>query len=1290
MRLLKKVAVLILVLACLLQLLPAGLAFAADDTPQEPVERLRPSEDSEKPIGYNEFDENYIDLKWDPVKIAPGATSTYLNFYLQEVNKPYKPAKTEILKERDVAGTSTTLRMKGLKNSGTIYYTYAKAYHTHTVGETTITSPESAASNTVKFLTDINIEAYSSGPKQIKIVWDDVWDAGRRIDYKVYVSENSDFSGTPPIYIGQNNIGPNGPVKVNEASGKLEYVYNVRDAGRVYYVKVEPDISDTVLKRSESSEIKKVASFILVKTSRISKTDFGTIWRLDWTPVVTGLNTSEINVTYQIYRGNSLQSNDIPQYIAAVADTSYFITVPDGEENYYYLIRAMVTKNNAPVYTDVRIESDRIRVRESDVSAVPPMPEIISEVKNSIGDTVESYAGSLHSDSATIYWRPQLKNNEVDGDVRYDIWLVTDPDIINNPPDSMKIETDFQPGSQDRVMEGAKVLSYKYKLDDLLPNTTYYFKIVAKKSFIEYVEDSLESIEYISDPALKVVITPADGPIDQPVTPAKPPLAVKRDQLGRDMITASGVTIQLKNKWYEHYENGVWNYTLPEDINAAILSQLEAGTPVADYRIVRYDSGVTFDVGCLPYQNGMDYEDIRTLPTTKVRGFPSVANDPLEIADDNPDNKKHNVDILLDGLEPNTTYILWVRASRQSAGKTSEPSEPIIITTNPDVEVPLEKPTVPVINYSNAGDVYVDLGWNFKFDSDYNYYIKYSTFDNINTAVGSIQTGSDEIMASGKSYFKIQGLKPDTVYYFWIRAEAVSASGETKSSEWSDSYLVKTLPELLPDVPVGFGIKNSQDSVTKDSITYEWVPIPGMEYILEIADNPNYTGSKEYNAQSASEYTASNLRSNFRYYARLYTFDPAKKLRSLPTQTVVCRTERSTDDYDSNEDAESIIGGEYIIKDPLIIDRTWSIKITGVNADRFIEHMQTDNILDYAIDLSTAPPGAEKISIIISSKVFGALASLNENLIIRTPANTLIFRPGTLSSVYSAYFPEKSSYEYEINIKYTGIKPLNTTNLNLKTPVSEMTVDAKSGGSAIPVTAYGKPLKVVYSYSHKAWYNEGKTAGYAYDVLSSSWKKLPSAASYNNDESKGMLSFQVYKPSQVAVGEQGSNYYDDIASSWAYDSIVNVASVHELKSVSGRKFDPDSLATGSDVIKLMLDVLDIEYGSKHIDLAVKSGIIKSADVGKAGNDVTREVVIAMAVRVYELKSGEKAKPSSNFSAIYKDLKNVNPALLEEVKFGIQNGIATSRFSDMLGPADNITRGEVMVILERVLEAAGEL
>ena len=102
------------------------------------------------------------------------------------------------------------------------------------------------------------------------------------------------------------------------------------------------------------------------------------------------------------------------------------------------------------------------------------------------------------------------------------------------------------------------------------------------------------------------------------------------------------------------------------------------------------------------------------------------------------------------------------------------------------------------------------------------------------------------------------GLTPDTVYYFWIQAEATSPAGEKKQSDFSDSISSKRRRRSSPDTPLGFGVKN----VTKDSITYEWLAVEGMEYILEIDDGIDYAGSTRHHVGHASEFTVTGLRSN--------------------------------------------------------------------------------------------------------------------------------------------------------------------------------------------------------------------------------------------------------------------------------------------------------------------------------------------------------------------------------------------------------------------------------------------
>ena len=322
------------------------------------------------------------------------------------------------------------IRLKEL-NSGTVYYAYSRAYYTYATETGTYTSPESTPSNTVKFLTDIEIEAFPYGPNQIKIVWDDVWNSGKRMDYKLYVSENSSFANTPPIYIGQEQISQTGPVTVNESAGKLEYIHTVRDPGRVYYIKIEPDTAETELKRSPSSRVVAVSSYILARTVKMSVDPVtgNTIWKLEWSPVVTGLSGSDIKITYQIYRGTGT-SGSIEQYMASKDDTTFFLTVAPGEENYYYVIKAMVTRNGQDVYPGIQITSSEIYVRESEVAAKPAVPELVTE----LSDASMVVRQEINATDATILWRaPRKGSGEADSEVLYDIWLVTDPNLINDP-----------------------------------------------------------------------------------------------------------------------------------------------------------------------------------------------------------------------------------------------------------------------------------------------------------------------------------------------------------------------------------------------------------------------------------------------------------------------------------------------------------------------------------------------------------------------------------------------------------------------------------------------------------------------------------------------------------------------------------------------------------------------------------------------------------------------------------------------------------------------------------------
>lgn len=1305
-----------------------GVNAAVTSIPTQPapnmlqITPLNPN--TQAPIGYSGTDGGasgfYADMGWAIVDNPQGisVTGKYVNIYLEENNKGYRPVKPAVLKEKDLPAGTTPIRIRNL-NSGTIYKANARAYYeyTDTLTNTRFKSDESASSNTVKFLTDLKLQCLTMGTDKIKIIWDDVWNNGDRINYKLYVSENKDFANTLPIYISEEQIGVNGPVVENQADGTLEYIHNVKDPGRVYYVKVVPDISDPEIIKSAESNTVIASTYILVKTTKMSTTDAGTIWRLDWSPVVTGISTSDIKVQYQIdkYVGN------VPIPMLVEDSNTTFITVPEGEQISYYMIRASVTKNDIPVYPDsVKIVSDKIVLKEDEVSSTPSMPELVSELKDSAGSVIISYSdiinvngsvitpGELGKDTATVLWRaPKKADGNIDENVLYDIWLIEDPNDIDTPPTETNIQMSFKPGDTNfvkDVIDNGKTIGYKYKLTGLQPNHTYYFKIVAKKLFAEEIDGVIQNVERSSYPALKVVITLPGGAIDTPLLPSNPPLEIRKQSDGRNMITYNSITMQLKNRWYEKFDSvtGKWSYvkadrtTLSDNINDKTLDYDPTNplTPVDDinYRKVSYDEGVSLYVGCEEYYEGID---ITKIDNYKLEKVPTTANDasedPTLNAPENKTNpleyKKHNVVVPVNQLRPNTTYILWVRAVRDGdPALFSDVSNPVIFTTLPSPSQIVEKPVVPAFNYTYVGDNFADLGWDFKDGNQY--YIKYATVDDPTKAGTPVIVTTKQIKDSGINYVRIPGLAPDTQYYFWIQAEAFSEDLTiSEKSEWSDSTPLKTLKDQIPTTPRGFGVKSTSDAVTKNSVTFEWIKEQGIEYVLEVASGVDYKDVKEYKAGAVAEFKVDGLKSNFRYFARLYAYDTTKKLLSLPTQSISVRTLRSSDDYDSDKDVDNVISGEFIDKSTTVVSGVWTVKIVGVNADRLIELIKTDNDLDYTIDVSKPPSTASSISIAVSKKVFDKLEQLKENLAFKTAVISYNLKAGIFSNVSTADTQKEQVYIF--NITLLPKRPdANSNELILRQPLAEIGVTLDTGASKEPINEFVSPLIVNYPYITQKDYVEGKTYGYSFNTLTGNWDKQSSWGQYAVDNNSGVISFQSVAPGLFAVADRTTNLFDDIYGHIYEDSIINVAFIHKLKSINGRLFEPEKAATLGAAVKLVFDTLDYDYGSEYMESAVKVGMIKA---DKLSNEVcTRQEAACMATVLYEKKSGSKAQTEADMIFSYSDYSKIDKALLNRVTFAVENGFVPEVSPSLLKPTDPVTKGELMYMIEKALALAGEI
>jgi len=1206
----KKFCSLILITVFVIQMTLYSVVSAANVYIQPPPKNLKVnSVEYDRQIG-----EHLAELQWDhPDPVPPETRDSDINENGPIVEEGFY-AYTSVdnsafnLYPSNIAWSQNSIKINRngtqLFESGTIYYARMTAYHKHSKDGVQVIHESVVPSNTVIFMTDLSLQVKALGPDALEIKWDDVRYNGRRIDYDIYISESKDFTQAFSLSVRQENISNQGPVIPIPAERKLSFVargseYGIRP-GTIYYVKIKPIINDSRVVYNPQSVTVVGYTQIIATMTRISDE----WWKIDWNPVTNASLQSGEKIIYKVKRGDMSQWNSpVLVTLGETTETKYFVSTAGGQ--YFFLIVAEVKDQFGNPIPD-GIQSSRLIPVEGEVPAKPPVPELKSEIRKPIDDPngeiiyKDNIPPWLTSTQATVAWSvPRHANGAVDTGVVYDIWLLTDPDDITNP-NAQKLLTSFTVPSTNYIKIGDDIVAYSHTFTNLTPNYTYYFKIVAKKFYTVDEEGILVPKYFESDPAVKVIITPPGGPIDQPVAPAKPPFKVRLTPDGKQDVNQTNAWFQWKNKWREVWDPETYRWIYVED-DFDITNRV--------FRDIQYDSGVTFRIGYTPYQDGMDFNNIKNLPT-QITGLPNNAQSVLQ---------EYN----LQGLTSNTTYVVWLRAYRQTGDLLSEPSDPIIVVTSPDSDDIVVKPAVPRFTYSSAGDTYVDLQWNYIIG--YTYYIKYSTSGDINSAKDMVTVTPTDILRT--AVYRINGLKENTVYYFWIQADSTGRKIEDGLSLWSDSHIVKTLPFIPPDIPRGFGVKNTPDAITKNSVAFEWTQVDKLEYILELSANIDFKNPKEYKAGISSEYNATGLRSNFRYYARLYAYDPVKKLRSAPTQSITVRTLRSDDDYDSDEDIEDVVTGPFV--DSSYSDGVWILSITGVNAHRFIEKVLNDKVLDYKFDLASAPADVKKRVVIISNKVFRALSQVREYIILEMGYSRYVIRPYVLDTEQTVRLLNKvNDFNFEFTITDEGYAGYKTEGgLAYKSKACNVSVSALSGTENVPIKHFNKPLKVSFTYTEENLSDDKKAGCYFYNKDAQLWARQKTVFDYDVPVSRGSASADLGKPGKAVLMAAGDNSYrfSDLYNNRYKDAIVALDSRYNLKSVKDSKFRAYTYITREEAVKLIMDILGVDYGDDYAVAAAKAGFIKANVITRMDENCPRKEVMYMIDRLYELITYSKAE-----------------------------------------------------------------
>ena len=1283
----------ILLLLTLLPGIMPGLNIFADTTILNP-----PSQNRITDIGYVKninVSEWYADLEWSlsTVNIPAEADEKYIILGMSEIER----GSGQVIQNAisiPLSGTATSYNFteynpEGIKH-GTIYETYLRAsYGINTPsGRYTITSQKS---NPAKFLTGLHVSVeLIPGTNNIRIKWDDVWDTSGRINYKILISDTKGFTQPPPIPdISASEIGkPGSNVTINSAEKKLEYVYTHALPGREYSIKVVPLPSANVAyATAEEIEPVTIKTDILLKAQKVGYNNEGdTIWRLFWNPIVKGNTFTRVD--YELYR----YVNNDPEgklYRLIPELDNYQITIKKGDTNTYsFRIDAKAYAPGSEVPVDFR-SNNKVELKEQ-IPQYPQAPEIVDSFPPDDSDL--KYDDFLTPFSASIFWKPP-KTGEglIDHNVTYDIYLLEDIQHVQNPPSNYKIASDLTVNEANMIRSNAtgEIIGYRYNLTGLKSNSTYYFAIYAKKSYLvsSPTDGFMITRPYISKQSVKVIITKPDAGADRPVAPAAPPFGLKINDDGSDSVTLDGATLVMDKKWYAFYNEDSdaqrWEQVSYDDyIENELLDPDDAGKRISKeinylpgWSIVPHVVNYNEAVNVIRMRNNRDpvhiaYSDL--FPGSDITSF-EIPQQKV-IIPDLKDDEDQTFSFEISGLKDNTTYLVWITIENQN-GVSSYPSDAIIITTPVDVPDHPVTPTVPDDLKGIAASSFVDLFWTYF--SDMSYEIKGGTSDKLEQATITKQVSYEDIKRN--TFFRVDSLEADTVYYFWIRAISTH-QGQKIESEYSNPLVIKTQAHKPPAPPTGFGVDHN--GVTENSITYIWNDEDGMSYYLEFSDDLSFTDSGMISVDGGT-YTAGGLISNRRYYARLYAYDPKTQLRSIPTRTIMVITNKSKSEYDSSYDLDEPVAGDGLNIPARLDNGVWVVSSLGSNAHVLAERIRNRYESIVKLDLSVPPENTSRIRLELGSTVIDALSDTKKELYLILPWGEYTIRPGTFQT--DEYFKMRSQYN-NLELRLETISPASqytpSNTMAIKTPVTDFKFSYTNGS---PISMLNRPIRVELPVAGITGYLQGQIKTFAFNS-NQGWYKLPTFTDYSSARVIGELD----RAGAIVAATEGIKPQPTVPV-YIRESMDRIQKIYDLKSIKGRNFNHNALMTQKDILKLLFDVLEAEYSEYDIvQKAVSAGLINNAGE-VTGSYVRRDKAVDLLIELYKFKTRENpVAQKPGVWSHYTDLSKTDGRYLNSYKFALEMGIIQGNATNMAYPDRMVNLGEFLVMLERTLRVCGDL
>ena len=184
--------------------------------------------------------------------------------------------------------------------------------------------------------------------------------------------------------------------------------------------------------------------------------------------------------------------------------------------------------------------------------------------------------------------------------------------------------------------------------------------------------------------------------------------------------------------------------------------------------------------------------------------------------------------------------------------------------------------------------------------------------------------------------------------------------------------------------------------------------------------------------------------------------------------------------------------------------------------------------------------------------------------------------------------------------------------------------------------------------------------------------------------------------------------FSDVTNHWAKDAINDMGSRMIVTGVGNNNYDPNRNMTRAEYAAIMVRALGLEPGTDlsgfddvaatawyrgYIETAASYGIIKGYDNGSFGpNDtITREQAMTMIARAMKITGLTVALTDSDISSLlgaYLDVASASDYAKDSIVACLKAGIISGTGNATVSPQADITRAEVAVMVQRLLQKSG--